>query len=41
MNIMKKRGDIYLAKERDRIQGLNGAQFLLDFSRVISNDDEK
>ncbi|MDP1764102.1 MAG: sensor histidine kinase [Sediminibacterium sp.] len=41
MNNMKKRGDIYLAKNRDRIQGLNGAQFLLDFSKVISNDDEK
>ncbi len=41
MNIMKKRGDIYLAKERDQIQGLNGAQFLLDFSKVISNEDEK
>jgi signal transduction histidine kinase len=41
MNLMKKRGDIYLAKERDRIQGLNGAQFFLDFSRVIMNDDGK
>lgn len=39
MNNMKKRGDIYLAKNRDRIQGLNGAQFLLDFSKVISNED--
>ena len=39
MNLMKKRGDIYLAKERDRIKGLNGAQFLLDFSKVISNND--
>lgn len=40
MNNMKKRGDIYLAKNRDRIQGLNGAQFLLDFSKVISNEEE-
>jgi len=39
MNNMKKRGDIYLAKNRDRIQGLHGAQFLLDFSKVISNED--
>ncbi|NMW18308.1 MAG: sensor histidine kinase [Chlorobiaceae bacterium] len=35
MNLMKKRGDIYLAKDSDKIQGLNGAQFLLDFSKVI------
>lgn len=35
MNLMKKRGDIYLAKERDRIRGYSGAQFLLDFSNVI------
>ncbi|MCA0446599.1 MAG: ATP-binding protein [Bacteroidetes bacterium] len=35
MNLMKKRGDIYLAKERDKIDGLNGAQFILDFSKVI------
>jgi len=41
MNLMKKRGDIYLAKERDKIMGLNGAQFLLDFSKVISIEDEK
>jgi len=39
MNLMKKRGDIYLAKERDRIKELNGAQFLLDFSKVNYNDD--
>lgn len=39
MNNMKKRGDIYLARERDRIKGLSGAQFLLDFSKVISNED--
>jgi len=41
MNLMKKRGDIYLAKDRDRINGLSGAQFLLDFSKVISIEDEK
>lgn len=42
MNMMAKRGDIYLAKERDRIKNLSGAQFLLDFSNVIieSNDEE-
>ena len=40
MNSMKKRGDIYLAKERDRIKGLSGAQFLLDFSKVIYKEDE-
>lgn len=40
MNLMKKRGDIYLAKERDKIKGLSGAQFLLDFSKVIYNDEE-
>lgn len=39
MNSMKKRGDIYLAKERDRIKGLPGAQFLLDFSKVIYKED--
>lgn len=41
MNLMKRRGDIYLAKERDQINGLNGAQFLLDFSKVISNLDDE
>jgi len=39
MNQMKKRGDIYLAKERDRIKNFNGAQFLLDFSTVISDNN--
>lgn len=39
MNLMKKRGDIYLARERDRIQGLKGAQFLLDFSKVNYRKD--
>ncbi|MEX1013855.1 MAG: sensor histidine kinase [Candidatus Paceibacterota bacterium] len=34
MNHMKKRGDIYLAKGRDRINDLNGAQLILDFSQV-------
>lgn len=41
MNIMKKRGDVYLAKEKDRLKGLNGAQFFLDFSKVITKEDEK
>lgn len=41
MNLMKKRGDIYLAKERDRLQNFNGAQFILDFSNVISKENEK
>ncbi|MCF8451724.1 MAG: ATP-binding protein [Pedobacter sp.] len=36
MNSMRKRGDIYLVKERDRITSLRGAQFLLDFSKVYS-----
>ena len=35
MNLMKKRGDIYLARNRDRIKGLDGAQLILDFSKVI------
>lgn len=39
MNLMKKRGDIYLAKDRDKIKGLSGAQFLLDFSKVIYKED--
>jgi len=34
MNQMKKRGDIYLTKESDRIEDLNGAQLILDFSKV-------
>ncbi len=41
MNLMKKRGDIYLAKERDRLQNFNGAQFILDFSNVIFKENEK
>ncbi|MDC8001137.1 sensor histidine kinase [Aequorivita todarodis] len=40
MNLMKKRGDIYLVKERDRIENLSGAQFLLDFSNVKSEYEE-
>ena len=40
MNLMKKRGDIYLVKERDRLPNLQGAQFLLDFSKVIGIDEE-
>jgi signal transduction histidine kinase len=40
MNLMKKRGDIYLAKERDRLQNFNGAQFILDFSNVIYKESE-
>lgn len=41
MNQMKKRGDIYLVKERDRIDVMKGAQFLLDFSKVnAQNEDE-
>lgn len=39
MNLMKRRGDIYLAKERDKIKGLSGAQFYLDFSKVIYKED--
>jgi len=39
MNLMKKRGDIYLVKERDRIQQMSGAQFLLDFSKVNDNGE--
>ena len=34
MNLMKKRGDIYLARDRDRIKGLAGAHLILDFSKV-------
>ncbi|MGF7081942.1 signal transduction histidine kinase [Mucilaginibacter sp. UYCu711] len=40
LNLMKKRGDIYLAKQRDKIQGLTGAQFILDFSQVISTEND-
>lgn len=39
MNLMKRRGDIYLAKPRDRVGGLGGAQFILDFSKVIDKKD--
>lgn len=39
MNQMKKRGDIYVAKKNDRIIGLNGAQFILDFSNVKNISD--
>lgn len=35
MNLMKKRGDVYLARERDRIKELVGAQLILDFSKVL------
>ncbi|RZJ82937.1 MAG: HAMP domain-containing histidine kinase, partial [Chryseobacterium sp.] len=34
MNLMSKRGEIYLAKPKDRIPTYGGAQFLLDFSNV-------
>lgn len=34
LNLMKKRGDIYLARDRDRINGMGGAQLILDFSKV-------
>jgi signal transduction histidine kinase len=34
MNLMKKRGDVYLARDRDRIKGLGGAHLILDFSKV-------
>ncbi|THD32437.1 MAG: sensor histidine kinase [Flavobacterium johnsoniae] len=40
MNLMKKRGDIYLVKERDRIPEFYGAQFLLDFSKVKDGNEE-
>jgi len=30
------KGDIYLTRERERIQGVNGAQFTLDFGKVAS-----
>ncbi|NQX56867.1 sensor histidine kinase [Pedobacter panaciterrae] len=40
MNQMKKRGDIYLVKEKDRITNFPGAQFLLDFSKVIANHED-
>ena len=40
MNLMKRRGDIYLANERDRISDLPGAQFVLDFSKVAESDEK-
>lgn len=40
MNLMRKRGDIYLVKERDRIPNFDGAQFLLDFSKVKNGNEE-
>ena len=36
LNLMKKRGDVYLARDRDRIKELEGAQLILDFSKVKS-----
>lgn len=40
MTSMKKRGDIYLVKERDRLVDMQGAQFLLDFSNVDGTNEE-
>jgi signal transduction histidine kinase len=40
MNLMKRRGDIYLANESDRISDLPGAQFVLDFSKVEASDEK-
>ncbi len=40
MNSMKKRGDIYLVKERDRLVNMPGAQFLLDFSNVAAENEK-
>lgn len=37
MNLMKKRGEIYLARESDKVKDLKGAQFILDFSKVIED----
>lgn len=34
MNMMKKRGDIYLTPEANRLARFSGAQFTLDFSKV-------
>lgn len=39
MNLMKKRGDVYVAREQDRLKDFNGAQFYLDFSKVVDNDE--
>lgn len=41
MNLIKRRGDIYLAKQGDRISNLTGAQFILDFSNVIKESNGK
>lgn len=41
MNSMRKRGDIYLAPDKDRLKSLDGAQFLLDFSKVTSSDEKE
>jgi signal transduction histidine kinase len=41
MNSMRKRGDIYLAPDKDRLKDLDGAQLLLDFSRVRSTDEKE
>ncbi len=41
LNSMKRRGDIYLAPDRDRLKDLAGAQFLLDFSKVDSTDEKE
>ncbi|MBE0538417.1 MAG: sensor histidine kinase [Ignavibacterium sp.] len=38
--IFDMKGNIYLAPERDRIIELNGAQFILDFSRTPSKREE-
>ena len=37
MNLMHKRGEIYLARRSDQIEGLTGAQFVLDFSKVVED----
>jgi hypothetical protein len=37
---MKKRGDIYVAREKDRLNNYGGAQFFLDFSKVGSSDEK-
>jgi signal transduction histidine kinase len=41
LNLMKKRGDIYLAKKSDRLKDFHGAQFILDFSNVNTSKDEE
>ncbi len=40
LNLMKNRGDIYVASEKDRLKHLAGAQFLLDFSKVGRRDEK-